>query len=145
MLILGSLPGNRSLAVQQYYGNPRNQFWALVEAVWDVPLVSLPYEQRLAAVADTGIGLWDVYASAHRASSLDSDIRGAVTNRLEETLGGLPHCHTIACNGAQAAKSVMAQLGGKRWNIIALPSSSPAYTLPFQTKLNIWWQLKQFL
>lgn len=145
MLILGSLPGNQSLAVQQYYGNPRNQFWALVEAVSGVPLVARPYEQRLVALASAGIGLWDVFASAQRASSLDSDIRDAVTNPLEETLRALPHCGTIACNGAQAAKVVMAQLGGKRWNIIALPSSSPAYTLPFEAKLEAWQRLSQFL
>ena len=33
LLILGSLPGEVSLAKAQYYGNARNQFWRLIGGV----------------------------------------------------------------------------------------------------------------
>ncbi|HWW27731.1 MAG TPA: DNA-deoxyinosine glycosylase, partial [Caulobacter sp.] len=60
VLILGSLPGEASLAAKQYYGNPRNAFWRLMEGVLDAPLIALAYEARLAALLARGVGLWDV-------------------------------------------------------------------------------------
>ncbi|MGO9283590.1 MAG: hypothetical protein ACLP75_11505 [Mycobacterium sp.] len=33
LLILGSFPSVRSLAVRQYYGNPRNAFWPITSAL----------------------------------------------------------------------------------------------------------------
>ena len=55
ILILGSLPGEASLAAQQYYGNPRNAFWRLMEGVLGAALVPLAYEDRLATLPATPI------------------------------------------------------------------------------------------
>ena len=66
LLVLGSLPGDRSLAAARYYAHPQNQFWRLMSAVIARDLVALPYEERLAALRDRRIGLWDVVASATR-------------------------------------------------------------------------------
>ena len=41
VLVLGSLPGEISLAKGQYYANPQNQFWRLIEAVIDAELMGL--------------------------------------------------------------------------------------------------------
>ena len=75
ILVLGSLPGEASLRAAQYYANPRNQFWRLMEPVVEGPLTDLPYEARLATLLSAGVGLWDVIRSANRAGSLDADIR----------------------------------------------------------------------
>jgi len=82
LVVLGSFPGVASLRAQQYYAHPRNQFWPLLSALWDIDLVGLPYAQRLAESSARGLGLWDVYASCRRAGSLDSAIRDAVFNDL---------------------------------------------------------------
>src|SRR5450830_1417817 len=82
ILILGSLPGEASLAHQQYYAHPQNKFWKLVGDVIGVGLVELDYETRLSVLLDHRIGLWDVIANAQRIGSLDSDIRDHTNNDL---------------------------------------------------------------
>ncbi|HWH84826.1 MAG TPA: DNA-deoxyinosine glycosylase, partial [Burkholderiaceae bacterium] len=75
LVVLGSFPGVASLQAQQYYGHPRNHFWAILSALWQIDLAGAAYPQRLAAALDHGLGIWDVYASCRREGSLDSAIR----------------------------------------------------------------------
>jgi hypoxanthine-DNA glycosylase len=77
LFILGSLPGDASLAARRYYAHPQNQFWRLVGTVIEEDLQSLRYDQRLERLAEHGIGLWDVIGSAVRPGSLDQAIREA--------------------------------------------------------------------
>src|SRR4051812_23496243 len=72
LLVLGSLPGERSLAERRYYAHPQNQFWRLISAAADRDLVPLSYDDRLAALLGAHIGLWDVVASATRRGSTDA-------------------------------------------------------------------------
>jgi len=90
LFILGSLPGDASLAAQAYYAHPTNQFWRLLGSAIGEELQSLPYEERLETLARHGIGLWDVIASADRPGSLDQAIRLAEHNRIEELLRDFP-------------------------------------------------------
>ncbi|MCE3603300.1 DNA-deoxyinosine glycosylase [Massilia sp. P8910] len=147
ILILGSLPGERSLAQQQYYGNRQNRFWTLMSEVTGVDLVALDYDARLQALLAHGIGLWDVVAQARREGSLDSQIRGQVGNDLVGLLESLPQLATIAFNGATAARLGMKALGehARRYRIVSLPSSSPAYTAPYMEKLIVWKTLRDDL
>ena len=80
ILVLGSLPGEESLARSRYYANPRNQFWTLIGGVAGVDLQALGYEARLEALLGARIGLWDTVASATRTGSLDGAIRGHEAN-----------------------------------------------------------------
>jgi hypoxanthine-DNA glycosylase len=145
ILVLGSLPGERSLVQQQYYANRQNRFWALMSAVTQVDLVPLAYEARLAALLAHGIGLWDVVAQARREGSLDSQIRGQVGNDLAGLVERLPQLRTIAFNGGTAARLGAKALGAlaQRYRILALPSSSPAYTAPYAEKLLAWHSLRE--
>src|SRR5450830_1389753 len=99
VLILGSLPGELSLAHNQYYANPQNRFWRLMSAVIESDLAALPYPARLQALLANGIGLWDVVAEARREGSLDSGIRDHVHNDLIKLINQLPRLTTIAFNG----------------------------------------------
>lgn len=104
LLILGSLPGEASLAAGQYYAHPRNAFWRLMDGVTGRDISSLPYEDRLVALQDIGIGLWDVIASAERSGSLDSAIRSPDTADLRGLIARLPALHAVAFNGGKAAR-----------------------------------------
>src|SRR3982750_500698 len=75
VLILGSLPGERSLSAGRYYAHPQNQFWRLMSAVLEEDLVALDYNLRLARLLVRHVGLWDVVASARRAGSPDAALR----------------------------------------------------------------------
>ena len=102
ILVLGSLPGDESLRKQQYYGNPRNQFWAILSRVFDDD-VGAEYPQRLAFLEKHGIALWDVIRSTDRQGSLDSNIRNECPNDFATLFDALPGVHTIALNGSKAA------------------------------------------
>lgn len=146
VLVLGSLPGEVSLARGQYYAHPQNQFWRLVGAVTGQPLADLDYEARLAALLGAGVGVWDVIATAERAGSLDGAIRAHLPNALPELARRLPELKAIGFNGATSAKIGEAALAGTGpWTLLRLPSSSPAFTRPFEEKLEAWMALKPFL
>ena len=140
LLILGSLPGEKSLAHSQYYAHPQNKFWLLLGEVLGMELKSLPYEERLSTLLAHGVGLWDVVAQAHRSGSLDSNIRERDDNDLVALAASLPKLDTIAFNGGTASRLGLKVLGehAGRYRIISLPSSSPAYTLAYEAKLQQW-------
>lgn len=147
LLILGSLPGDVSLQAAQYYAHPRNQFWRLLEQVLQQPLIALPYAQRLCCLQARGIGLWDVVAQAQRQGSLDTAIRAASHNDLTTLCMGLPQLQALAFNGATAARIGSKQLQGEAslLQLLTLPSSSPAHTMPFEQKLIQWLPLRSVL
>ena len=147
VLILGSLPGEASLARGQYYGHPRNQFWRLVGEVVGAPdLPDLDYPERLQALVAAGVGLWDVIASAVRPGSLDGDIRDHEANGLTNLITGLPALRAVAFNGGTAATLGRRALGVDiGLPLIVLPSSSPAYTLAFAEKARSWRRLADCL
>jgi hypoxanthine-DNA glycosylase len=146
-LILGSLPGERSLAQGEYYAHPQNAFWRLVGAVIGVDLASMRYEERLAALRGGRIALWDVISSATRRGSLDTAIRDAERADLSALIASLPDLRVIAFNGKTAARIGRRQFAGVGGlNLIDLPSSSPAYaSLRFEAKLARWSLLKPHL
>ena len=142
LLILGSLPGEASLRAQRYYAHPQNQFWRLLGAAIGEELAAMPYDDRLARLAERGIALWDVVGEARRQGSLDGAIRGATPNRLAEYAATHPRLRAVAFNGKTAGRLgrvALADLHGLE--LIDLPSSSPAYTLPFAAKLAGWSRL----
>lgn len=144
-LVLGSLPGVASLAASQYYAHPRNQFWDLLGDVIACDLRGLPYEARLAALLERGVGLWDVVAEAERKGSLDSNIRGHAGNDLRALLDTLPNLRTIGFNGGTAAKIGELALGplARQYRVLRLPSSSPAYAgMRYADKLAVWLMLR---
>lgn len=147
ILILGSLPGEASLAAAQYYANPRNQFWRLVSAVIGLDLVQLEYDARLEHLRAHGIGLWDSIGSATRPGSLDTAIRNVEANPLAMLVSTLPALRCVAFNGAKSASIGGPQLAGMgEFTALRLPSSSPAHaTLTFEAKLEQWTKLRKFL
>ncbi len=146
VLILGSLPGARSLQLQQYYGLPRNAFWRILSAVTGVDAVA-DYAARLAGLKRCGIALWDVIATARRRGSLDAaiDRDGLVVNDFATFFAAHPRIERICCNGATAAalyrRLVLPTLPAPiaALPLRTLPSTSPAHAaLSFEAKQARW-------
>ena len=145
LFILGSLPGDASLAARRYYAHPQNAFWRLVGGVIGEDLHGLDYPRRLERLTANRIGLWDVVAHAERRGSLDQAIRSAGHNPLADYFAGFADLEAVAFNGATAAAAGRRLLGGfAHLTLIDLPSSSPANTRPLAEKAQAWASLKQF-
>jgi hypoxanthine-DNA glycosylase len=141
ILILGSFPGAASLAAQQYYAHPRNQFWKLVGALVGEDLYALPYVDRLPRLLAHRIGLWDVLEACEREGSLDSAIRRPAANDFDRLRHLCPELETVGFNG-QASGKFAPQFAGNGYRTVVLPSSSPAHmAMTFEQKLAIWRQL----
>lgn len=145
LLILGSLPGDASLAAQRYYAHPTNQFWRLLGGAIGEQLAALDYPARLDRLAARGIALWDVVADATRTGSLDGAIRSARANHLADFVATHPRLKAIGFNGRTAAaigRRGLIDVG--HLVLIDLPSSSAAFTRPFAEKMRDWAALGGF-
>lgn len=134
VLVLGSMPGARSLDMQAYYAHPRNAFWPIMEALFGIPR-ELPYAQRLAGLREHRVALWDVIGQCRRRGSLDQKVEPAsiVPNDFERLLADCPSISLVAFNGRLAEQSferhVLPQLPSRfaRIDRVRLPSTSPAH------------------
>lgn len=147
LLVLGSLPGERSLAERRYYAHPQNQFWQLISSAVGCDLAAMPYDERLAALLTARIGLWDVVASATRPGSTDAAIRDIEGHDIAGLTAALPDLRAIAFNGGTAFRHGTKQLGGEadRYEIVMLPSSSPLHTIGIEAKRPAWSALARYL
>lgn len=147
ILVLGSLPGAVSLAQQRYYAHPQNLFWRLIGAVIGRDLPPLAYDDRLAALLEARVGLWDTVAAATRQGSLDAAIRLHEASDLAALAATLPDLRAIGFNGAKSARIGRRQLGpAPGLALVDLPSSSPANaSLPFEIKRAAWLALAAYL
>jgi hypoxanthine-DNA glycosylase len=150
-LILGSLPGRRSLDMQQYYAHPHNAFWKLISAIFDAD-GSLPYARRVRILTRHRVALWDVLAAATRPGSLDSSIvhASAQANDFAAFFRAHPRIRRVFFNGRKAEelyrRFVRPRLGPEFAGIgyACLPSTSPAHAgMTFAKKLDTWRSIKE--
>lgn len=143
LLILGTLPGEESLRLQQYYAHPRNDFWPLIAALAEKPLPSL-FIERVALLESNHWALWDVLEGAERIGSSDAAIRNPTVNDFGDFFAEHPAIKTVAFNGQKARELFRRYIvkpgivGEDRFTAIDLPSSSPLHTIPFDEKLKVW-------
>jgi hypoxanthine-DNA glycosylase len=141
LLVLGSFPSVASLARQQYYAHPQNNFWKILQAIWPSSPLDISadsYEKRSEWLLDRGLGLWDVYAACERAGSLDAAIRKAEVNDFASLMRRCPQLRAIAHNGGESFRHAQytATLG---LPVYKLPSTSPANaSWSFERKLAAW-------
>lgn len=137
VMIVGSMPSVKSLADAQYYAHPRNAFWPILFEVFGAAPTD-DYEAKKALIRENGLALWDVAHSCEREGSLDSAMRDIATNDFAALYARCPHIHTVLCNGGTAhALFVKSGFAGER-RVIRMPSTSPAYTMAYAKKLEIW-------
>lgn len=153
LLILGTLPGVRSLELQQYYAHPQNTFWWIMSELIGFDR-DLAYAQRVQALVDGGVMVWDVIEACHRPGSLDSSINQEtlVANDFAKLLTVYPSISCIAFNGQAARKLFKKHVEKKQGfelmgvELKVMPSTSPAYAAMHKSqKLAVWQALKAFL
>lgn len=144
LLILGSIPGIKSIQEQQYYAHPRNAFWKIMAALWEFD-ADTDYQNRLKIIQKHGVALWDVAHQCNRQGSLDSEIdrHSVIPNDISALLTANPSIQTICFNGQTAARMFKQHfpdlLKLPRFSFITLPSTSPAHaSMTIDNKLKIW-------
>ncbi|MFC3158627.1 G/U mismatch-specific uracil-DNA glycosylase [Chryseobacterium arachidis] len=145
IIILGSIPGVKSLEKQQYYGHPQNKFWKIIFELFHEEFTE-DYDKRIQVLKKNHIALWDVIDSCERKGSLDSEIKNEEANQIEELLEKYPNIQAIFCNGGKSYKNLQKILG-KNYKIpvFLLPSTSPLHTVSFEKKLEEWKVIKAHL
>ena len=147
VLILGSFPSRQSLATGQYYANPKNHFWKIMEYLAGID-PALPYKDRITLLISHRIALWDAVSSCRREGSADSRITRQELNPVAELLSSHPGIRLIACNGSTSARFVQAFALPVPITIpiVRLPSTSPAHArLSFEGKIREWSIIKKYL
>ena len=137
ILILGTLPSDKSLAAGQYYANPSNDFWKLVAAALSKPFDGLLYKDKLDLLKAHRIGLWDAYHSCVRPGSMDGNITDQEFNDFESLKSIAPKLRLVCFNGADAAAPEKS-LTWQGYQTRPLPSSSGAYRGDQEERLSRW-------
>ncbi|MBF6608021.1 MAG: DNA-deoxyinosine glycosylase [Flavobacterium sp.] len=139
ILILGTMPGEKSIASQQYYANRGNQFWRLLFAVFDEPF-SVNYDERLKFLQRNRIGLWNVLEKCNREGSSDNKIKNEHPNDLPSFFERWPNITHVYFESMAAAKfyaKYFEKSESMTYNV--LPSTSGQYAVKnFEQKLAEW-------
>ena len=129
VLILGSMPGVKSLEVQQYYAHPQNRFWKVIGVICDEPSISeYSYDLKLKILLKNNIALWDTIKSCKREGSLDSDIQNEIPNDIRVLLKKYTNVKTICLNGNKSYSAFKKYFPDllEKYFCYKMPSTSPA-------------------
>ena len=136
-LVLGSFPSPASLAAGQYYAHRQNQFWRVMADVLGEPFLELDYADKQRCLLRHGVGVWDIYHTCQREGALDAAIKAAEPNDFSQLVAVAPRLRRVCFNG-QTAGRLASWFVGLGYETRILPSTSPAYTLAFSSKVARW-------
>lgn len=128
ILILGSMPGVKSLDEKQYYAHPNNRFWKLIGLILNCfEMEKLDYDKKLKILLENEFALWDVIKSCERKGSLDSNIQKETKNDIEKLLKTY-NVKKIFLNGNKAYNAFKKYFPDilNEYKCYKLPSTSPA-------------------
>ena len=142
VLILGTMPGEKSIALQQYYGNRGNHFWKILFTVLGEDFTT-DYEIRKAVLSKHKIGLWNVLMHCQRKGSQDSAIMNERANDFESFFSIFPNIKYVFFESKGAARFYKKYASEKQGVVYTtLPSTSGLNAgLSYAEKLMEWQQL----
>jgi len=141
VVFLGSFPSVASFEHAFYYAHPRNAFWPILEAIFDVDLEN--NEAKKAFCLEKGIGLWDVIGSCERSNSSDTNLKNCIPNDFEMLLNNYPNIQALGFTGKKSYDLFMKYFKDLEIEKVLLPSTSPAHAaMKRDEKLKIY---KDFL
>ena len=145
IFILGSVPGVKSLEMQEYYAHPQNKFWKIIFELFNENF-SEDYLEKIKILKKNKIAVWDVIDSCERVGSLDTKIKNEESNDILQLLKKYQNIKTIFCNGGKSYQNLQ-KIVGKNFEIpiYLLPSTSPLHTISFEKKLDAWSKISDYL
>lgn len=129
ILILGSMPGIKSLQMQQYYAHPQNRFWKLMGKICNCEnLPALEYNDKIQILLKNNFALWDVLKYCEREGSLDSNIENEIPNDISALLKKYPDIEKIILNGNKSYSGFKKYFPDllQKYSCYKIPSTSPA-------------------
>mgnify|MGYP003540393100 FL=1 len=150
VLVIGSMPGKQSLEKQQYYGNPRNHFWAIIGKLLATEIPE-NYNDKINLLRTHRIGLWDSIKSCERKGSLDAAIKNEVPNDFATLFKKYPQIKLILFNGGKSFEVFKKHVGLETLENRAyekMPSTSPIpgrNIKSFDEKVEAWRVIQQYL
>jgi hypoxanthine-DNA glycosylase len=148
VLVLGTFPSVIARRYRAYYANPQNHFWPIIETLFGIAR-SLPYRERVSALNERGVALWDMVDACRQEGSMDTTIRDPVLNDVATYLDEHPSIRLVAVNGRTAERFLKRVIrdhpipAGVRVEI--LPSTSPANArTSFIDKVRRWTVIRDY-
>lgn len=142
ILVLGTMPGDKSLELGEYYGHSRNKFWKIISTITGNEL-PVTYSDKNALLLKSKIGIWDIAHKANRIGSLDSAIEDEEPNDLDNFIAIHKSLKVIGFNGTKA-EALYDKYFDRKSEIkyISLPSTSPVNTrIDFDNICEVWRQI----
>lgn len=133
------MPGVKSLEKIEYYAHPQNQFWRILFTVFEEFPIPTDFNAKVEFLHRNNIALWDVLQACDRQGSLDSNIKNHIPNDIPSLLEKHPNISKILFNGKDSHRYFAKAFGEiEELQLYLMPSTSPAYTLKFDEKLQLW-------
>lgn len=151
VLLLGTLPGNKSLQLNFYYADPRNYFWKFFSKYTGHPK---PHNMNEVSkiLKETKVALWDMYDFGIRKNkqdketSRDSDIKQEIWNNIPSLLTDYPNIKRIGIMGGDPYEEF--QKSYPFINAVRLPSTSSSngaqWGNPIEQSIG-WKKFKEFI
>ena len=147
-IILGTLPGTLSIEKQEYYADPNNQFWSILECVLGIKGLSCDnYDQKCKLILKKHIALWDILKCAERKGSTDNGFlrETILINDFSDFFKNHPHINKVLIAGTMAKNYYKKGLrdgiipSDIPFLIVPSTSSTPGkYVLSFREKCGQW-------
>ena len=146
ILILGSMPGKKSLEMQEYYAHKQNSFWRILYSMFETDY-SECYKEKIRLLKIQGIALWDTLNACEREGSSDASIIKEIPNDFKSFFLSYPKIRHVFFNGKGANHFFCKHFKpDNRLKYLTLPSTSPAHArLSFAEKLKQWSVIKEIL
>lgn len=126
ILLLGTMPSEESLRIQEYYGHKSNQFWKIIFTLFEKS-ISTNYKEKIALLLEYRIALWDVLAGCEGIGSADSNIKNEKPNNFKIFFDDYPLINHIFFTSKKAEEFYKKYIGfDENKTYITLPSPSPA-------------------
>lgn len=128
ILILGEFPSKTSLGKKEYYSGAGNQFWPIIDKLFNGNGGFLTYNAKLQCLKKNHIALWTLYGSADGDGKISGvPLLNAKLNDIPSFLSEHPGINKVLCNGKDVASSFrlyFPELVSKLTCIISLTSTT---------------------